>query len=98
LNLDNLQSQIDSLKGQEQYLEKNAQNAKITVYLASDELALPYTPAKPWRPEAIFKQAVRSLVGTLRGLGTLFIWLVVYSIIWVPALFAYRYFQKRKKG
>lgn len=87
----NLQSQIDSLKGQEQYLEKSARNAKITVYLATDELALPYTPSKPWRPEAVFKQAVRSLILTLRGLGTLAIWLSVYSVILVPGYFLLRF-------
>ncbi|MFN4213127.1 MAG: DUF4349 domain-containing protein, partial [Microgenomates group bacterium] len=39
----NLQSQIDSLKGQKQYLEQSAKLAKLTIYLSTDELALPYT-------------------------------------------------------
>jgi len=82
----NLQRQIDNLKGQQQYLEKTAQNAKLTVYLSSDEWALPYTPEKPFRPKVIFKTAVRSLILTLRGIGKLLIWVVVYGAIWIPIL------------
>jgi len=80
----NLQSQIDALKGQQQYYEKSAQMAKITIYLSTDELSLPYAPSEAWRPPVIFKQAVRSLIGNLRKLGTALIWLAVYSVIWLP--------------
>lgn len=80
----NLQYQIDAIKGQQDFLAKNSEMAKITVYLATDELALPFTPDQPWRPEAIFKQAVRSLFLTLRSVIVLLIWLVVYSVIWLP--------------
>ncbi|MCX7880973.1 MAG: DUF4349 domain-containing protein [Patescibacteria group bacterium] len=96
----NLQSQIDSLKGQEQYLKENAKLTKITVYLASDELSLPYAPSESWRPKVIFKQAVRSLVNNLRKLGTLLIWLAVYSVVLVPvglvSFWGYKFFKKRK--
>lgn len=91
----NLQSQIDSIKGNQNYLEKNAQMAKLTIYLSTDELALPYAPSETWRPEVIFKQAVRSLVSQVRKLGTLFIWLFVYSIIWIPVFFILYFLKKR---
>ena len=91
-----LQSQIDAVKGQQNYLEKSAQMAKLTMYLSTDELALPYAPSETWRPAVIFKQAVRSLLGSARKLGTLVIWLAVYSIIWLPALLLIYYFKKRK--
>lgn len=81
----NLQEQIDNLKGQQKYLEQTAKLAKITVFLSTDDLALPYAPDKAWRPGIVFKYAVRSLVGTLRGVGNLVIWLGVYSVAWVPA-------------
>ena len=81
-----IQDQIDSLKGQQQYLEKTSQLAKITVYLATDELELPYTPKETWRPEVIFKAAVRSLVQNLRDVATLIIWILVYSPIWLTIL------------
>lgn len=80
----NLQSQIDGLKGQQQYLEKIAELSRITIYLSTDEFALPYAPATPFRPAVIFKQAVRSLVGTLRSAFKAVIWLGVYSVLIIP--------------
>ena len=95
----NLQSQIDSLKGQQQYYEKNAQMARLTIYLSTDELALPYTPSELWRPKVIFKQAVRSLISSLRKIASFLIWLVVYSVIWLPVLLLiFFFYYKRKKN
>lgn len=93
----NVQDQIDSLKGQQQYLEKTAELAKITMYFSTDEFALPYAPSQPFRPEAIFKQAVRSLVLTLRGVVQAAIWIVVYSIVWLPILAIVWFLSRRKK-
>lgn len=92
----NLQTQIDSLEGQKRYLQGSANLSKITVYLSTDELALPYTPNQPWRPSVIFKQAVRSLVANLRGAGSFLIWAGVYSPIWLPIVLIYLW-RKRKK-
>ncbi|MBL7158938.1 DUF4349 domain-containing protein [Candidatus Microgenomates bacterium] len=92
----NLQSQIDDLKGKEKYLEQTAKLAKITVYLSSDEFALPYTPATPFRPSVIFKLAVRSLILTLRGLASRLIWIAVYSVIWLPIILIILFIKKRK--
>lgn len=97
----NYQNQIDSLKGQQDALKKNAQLTKITMYLSTDEIALPYAPSETFRPSVIFKLAVRSLVTTLRGLATKLIWIGVYSIIWIPALlifiFVRKWWLKKKK-
>lgn len=91
-----LQSQIDSIKGQQKYLEQTAKLARITIYLSTDELALPYAPSESWRPNVIFKQAVRSLIGSLRKLGTIFIWLFVYAVVWLPILLVIFFLKKRK--
>lgn len=93
----NLQDQIDSLKGRQQYLEKTAELAKISLHLSTDEFSLPYAPSQPFRPAAIFKQAVRSLVGTLRGGAKLLIWVGVYSPIWLLILGVIWFFKHRKK-
>ncbi len=97
----NIQSQIDAIKGQQNYLTKTSQMAKLTAYLSTDELALPYAPAQPWRPEVVFKLAVRSLLGSLQGLGSKIIWLAVYSVIWLPLLIiafvVYSYSRRLKK-
>jgi hypothetical protein len=95
----NTQAQIDSLKGQQDALEKNAQMARLTIYLSTDEIALPYAPSETFRPNVIFKLAVRSLIGFARNLATLAIWLGVYAVIWVPALILYitvrRWFKRK---
>lgn len=84
--LTNLQAQIDNLKGQQKYYEQSAKLSKITIYLSTDELALPYTPTNEWRPTVIFKEAVRSLVSTFRGIGSLIIWCAVFIPIIIPIL------------
>ena len=93
----NVQASIDSIKGQQDYLEKTAEMAKITLYLSTDELALPYAPTDTWRPSVIFKQAVRSLVGTVRRIGSLAIWIGVYAIIWVPILLIVLYIRRKRR-
>lgn len=96
-----LQDQIDALKGRQDFLTKTAQLAKVTIYLSTDEFSLPYAPAETFRPEVILKQAVRSLVLTLRGLAGKLIWIVVFSVLWVPVLLigivVYRWYNKRTK-
>jgi len=93
------QEQIDALKGQEKAIEQNAAFTKVTVYLSTDELALPYTPDTAFRPTVIVKQATRSLLNSLRIGGEALIWIAVYSIIWLPVLvifFVYRRWKRRK--
>ena len=92
-----LQDQIDSLKGRQNYLEKTAAMAKITIYLSTDEYALPYAPPTSFRPNVIFKEAVRSMVGTIRGLAKDLIWIGVYSAIWLPILLVVIFLRRRKK-
>ncbi|GMR18925.1 MAG: hypothetical protein BMS9Abin34_047 [Patescibacteria group bacterium] len=92
-----LQEQIDSLKGRKEFLEQSAAFPKITVYLASDELALPYQPAEGFRPGVVFKLAVRSLLTGFYAVGRALIWIGVYGIIWIPALVIFIFLAKRKK-
>lgn len=82
----NLQSQIDNLKGRQLYLEQTAKLARVTVYVSTDEIALPYTPSETFRPGVITKLAWRSLVINLRKIATALIWITIYAIIWVPVL------------
>lgn len=86
MQINSIQSQIDSYLGQQKYLEQTAKLTLISVYLSTDELSLPYAPDKVWRPLVVFKTAVRSMVGAIQSLGSTLIWLVVYIpvflIIW----------------
>jgi hypothetical protein len=94
----NLQQQIDALVGQKKYLEKNAQLTKITVYLSTDELSLPYVPTESWRPQLVFKQAVRSLILNLRKIATVLIWAFVYSPILILFFFGIYFWKKIKRN
>lgn len=94
-----LQSQIDNIKGNQKYLDQTSKLSLLTIYLATDDLSLPYAPSQPWRADVIFKEAVRSLIGNLRNLASLAIWLAVYSVVIIPAVLiiavAYRRFYKK---
>lgn len=81
-----LQSQIDNLKGRQKLLEGTAKLAKVTIYLSTDEIALPYAPSDTFRPNVIFKLAIRSLIKNLRNIAETAIWIVVYAVIWLPVL------------
>lgn len=96
MQLTNIEQQIDSYKGQQKYLEQTAKLTLISVSLSTDELSLPYAPDKAWRPAVVFKTAVRSLVGTLRDVGSLAIWIVVYAPVWGVVLGAVYLFKKIK--
>ena len=93
----NIQEQIDALKGQNKAIEQNAALTKVTAFLSTDELALPYTPDKTFRPNVVFKQAVRSLLDNLRVAGETLIWVGVYSVIWVPALMILLFYKRWRK-
>ena len=84
--INNLQNQIDNFKGQLKYMDGASSTSLITIYLATDEEGLPYAPPTSWRPEVIFKHAVRSMIGTLQKLGSFMIWLGVYSVLILPAV------------
>lgn len=81
-----VQSQIEYLQGQMQKLDATSSTTLVAINLSTDEYSLPYAPDEPWRPEVVFKLAVRDLVTTFRGLATKVIWLAVYTPIWLPAL------------
>ncbi len=90
-----LQDQIDSYKGRQKYLTETSKTVLITIYLSTDEYSLPYSPSETWRPEVVFKTAVRSLVSTMRKLANAMIWLLVYSVILIPVIFIYRFVKKK---
>lgn len=79
-----VQDQIDYLQGQLNYMDATTSSSLITINLAEDELALPYMPETTWRPDVIFKLAVRSLITNLRSVGTAAIWLGLYAVVIVP--------------
>jgi hypothetical protein len=78
-------------------LAKTAELSRITIYFSTDEFALPYAPTTTFRPDAIFKSAVRSMVGNLRLIIRDIIWIAVFGVIWVPALLIFLFFKRKFK-
>ncbi len=93
-----VQDQIDSLKGSVKYMDETSKTMLITINLSTDELALPYAPNDPWRPNVIFKTAVRSVVTHARGIGSGIIWIAVYSIIYIPLIIIFTVTKKFLKS
>jgi len=93
----NLQSQIDSYIGQLKYMEGVSSTSLITLNLSTDELSLPYSPAKAWRPSIIFKTAVRSLLANLQSIGSFIIWGAVYLPLVVLIIVAYKLVRKKQR-
>lgn len=94
-NIITIQSQIDQLVGRQQFLAGSARTSRVTVYVSTDEFSLPYAPAEPWRPQVVFKLAVRSLVVNLRRIGTAAIWAGVYSPLWAPVIGGFWWWTRR---
>lgn len=92
-----LQDQIDWLTGRQQALEQQAQYSLVTMYLSSDETALPFVPDNAWRPQVIVTNAVRSLILFFQTVGTVLIWIGVFSVIWIPLVAGVYYWSRQKK-
>lgn len=92
-----LQDQIDSLVGKKNLIDQTSSLIKFTIYMSEDELALPYAPDTGWSAEAVFKTSIRALVSSLRTLASLLIWIIVYSIIWIPILIVFIFIKKYLK-
>jgi len=91
-----LQERIDSLKGRKEFLKQSAAFPKITAFLATDELALPFQPPEGFRPGVVLKLAVRTLLSNFYATGKVLIWVGVYGVIWLPILLFIIYRRRRR--
>jgi len=82
----NIQTQIEGVLGRQKYLDKTTSTVLVSISFSTDELELPYSPTNKFRPQVVFKYAVRALLGTFIGIGNWLIWGFVYSVIWIPLL------------
>ncbi|MBI5728444.1 MAG: DUF4349 domain-containing protein [Candidatus Magasanikbacteria bacterium] len=100
--LSNVRSQIEVMQGRMKYLRESAAFSTVTVNLATDQAALPVMEkTDQWKPVAVVKDAVRSLLEVGKGLVNLFIWFVIYSPLWFGIWFVVRlirHWRKRRKA
>jgi hypothetical protein len=80
-NLSQVRQQIEQIKGQMQYLERTAAMSIISVSLEPQASAKPLVHAG-WSAWETLKSAVRGLVRAGQVLGTIAIWLLIFSPVW----------------
>ena len=78
------EAEIESLKGRMQYLAQSAQLAGIRIELQPYILSQPVSAR--WRPAEVVRQAVETLVDSLRSLGDFLIFFVIAILPWVVVL------------
>lgn len=77
--LTKVRGEIERLRGRINFLSQNVALSTINVELVPDVLAKPVVEPG-WQPVAIFRDAVRALVGTAKWLAGAVIWFVVYLL------------------
>lgn len=77
--LQQIQIEIERIKGRIQYLEKASAMSSISIELIPDALAQPIGVAG-WRPQGTLRQAFQALVRTFQFLVNALIWVIVYIL------------------
>jgi hypothetical protein len=103
--LQQIQSEIEVIKGRIQYLEDSARLSRISVYLQPDFADRPLQIGN-WRPVGTAKDAIEALINTLQFIGNVIIVLFLYilpvaiviGIILWPLRKLYRHFRPKKEN
>lgn len=77
--LTEVRGEIDQAQGRKNMLENLVSLSTIDVNLAPDRSTLPVVE-QGWQPGDVLRDALRALVTTLKGLGSLLIWFLVYLL------------------
>ncbi|MFC2012788.1 DUF4349 domain-containing protein [Chloroflexota bacterium] len=96
-SLSRVRQDIESIKGRIQYLERTSSMSLIDVRLEPEATAKALVQAG-WSVAEILKSAVRGIVTFGQWLGTIAIWLLIFSPIWgtVLGIILWRRHRKRK--
>jgi hypothetical protein len=98
--------QIELIKGQMQYYEQAAALSSVAVELYTNEAVQPLSIGS-WQPKGVAKDAIQTLINTLKGLANVAIWVVLYVLPVAICVFgplalivwdALRIYNKRKKA
>ena len=94
-SLSRVRYEIEQIKGQMQYLERTSSMSFISVHL--EPATSPPGVVRPgWNALEVFKSAVRGVVTFGQWLGTIAIWLVIFSPIW-GTIIGLIYWRRRRK-
>lgn len=99
-----VREQIEVIKGQMQYYKQSAALSAISIELIANEAVQPLSIGG-WQPVGVAKDAVQTLIDTLKFLANAAIWVVLYltpvlAVIYVvlvlPLSLVWRYWRKRR--
>jgi tellurite resistance-related uncharacterized protein len=71
--------QIEVIKGQMQYYEQAAALSSVQVELFTNEAVQPLSIGS-WEPQGVARDAIQTLINTLKGLANVAIWIVLYVL------------------
>ncbi len=96
--LHQVRREIEQIKGQMQYLERTSSMSLIEVRLEAETTAKPLVRAG-WSALEALKSAVRGIVTFGQWLGTVAIWLLIFTPIWgtIAGIIYWRY-RRRKRA
>lgn len=95
-SLSRVRREIEQIKGRMQYLERTSSMSLISVRLEPEASAAPLARAG-WSVLEEFKSAIRGIVVFGQWLGTMAIWLVIFSPLWGAIIGGIYYWRRRRK-
>lgn len=95
--LNTVRGDIESYEQRKRYFDSQTDYSYMSITFALDKTGLNVAEDE-WKPWGEFKSAIKSLLGVLKGLVNVIIWLVVFSPIILIPFFVIRYFVRRKKA
>lgn len=95
-SLSRIRNEIEQIKGRIQYLERTSSMSLISVNLEPEATAKPLVRAG-WSALEALKSAVRGIVTFGQWLGTLAIWLLIFTPVWGTILGIVYWRRRRKK-
>ncbi len=86
--LTQIRSEIESYEARRKYLQESVDLSVLTVNLSTDPSVLPVVEqdGSVWRPVAVVKEAIRTLIEVGQELAELGIWVLIFSPVWGIAL------------
>ncbi len=93
--LTEVEGQIEQIEGQINQLDSQVSYSTVTVNLAPIS-ALPPPPPQSWNPGQVFGGAASALLVVLQVVADVLIWLLVFSVLWLPIALGV-YFWRRAK-
>jgi len=91
--LSNVRGQIEQVKGRIQYLERTSDMALIEVNLQKTQPI----DGTGWSALETLKSAIRGLANFGKALANIFIWLAIFSPVWIIILIVVLYFTRWRK-